>query len=162
MSSARGCEVPFSISFDRPKTSWQEYSLLRHFSLAYIAMQAIDLLASPVSIVSMSRETASSGIMVRFYRSVGISLIMSKWSVHTCRRLSGIWPFHGIPLSTKSCRSSFIPAVMGVNSPVMSYIRATCEWQCFRVKINGTSLASMVLGSLPRCLDAKLTSPTFN
>ena len=63
--------------------------------------------------------------------------IISKWLFHTGLNSSGITSSQLRPLSTKSCRSIFIAAVIGVIFSVKSNISATLETQCLLVNFSG-------------------------
>ena len=72
---------------------------------------------------------------------------------------SGILSFNWIPLDTRSRKSIFIAAVIGVNFPTTSYISHTFDKQCLRVKIRGIFFDSGFEDFLPLCFSLKFNSP---
>ena len=89
-----------------------------------------------------------------------ILLIMSKFEAYIGRRLSGILSFQANFLSTNTCRSNLIAAVIGVKFPAMSNIYATSDTLCLLVSFSGVLLI-VPCGFLPHIFFEKLMSLLF-
>ena len=145
-------------TFDLENTSWQEYVPFLLTNLAYIATNAILLLASVASVVFMSRFTASSETTALSNLRLPSSCIISKCETHTDLKLSAITSSPLRPLLTSVCKSIFIAVVIGVISPITSKILATFEAQFCLISLDAMMLWCCT-GFFPRCFLTKFNLP---